>query len=263
VQRATDANFTLNLVSQPIVAGTSTTDTPPSATSYWYRVYTRINGIQSATATTAAPAPVVVLLPLPAPTLTSVTLANDNGVKADVRWTDNSNGAQNEVNFSILRNGVVVGQVNSGQTEFIDALPAGTYGPLTWTVRANASNSALSSTSNGITLGPPNAPTSTAGTPSGSSQTTSGVIVRWMDNSTNETGFRVERTTTPGNPASWTGVLPNPQAGGSITTGVRSLIDTTTFAATPVGTVISYRVRPLHLLADPAVWPLQFTYTKQ
>jgi hypothetical protein len=84
-----------------------------------------------------------------------------------------------------------------------------------------------------------------------------------MDNSTNETSFTVQRTTTPGNPASWVNITPNPTLNGSVTTGARSLIDTTNFAGTPAGTVISYRVRANGMLADPAVYPLVFTYTKQ
>jgi FtsP/CotA-like multicopper oxidase with cupredoxin domain len=257
LERATNNTFTNNLVSLPLVVGnTTTTDSPAASGDYWYRVYTRINAIQSATATATTSA-ATVLVPIPAPTNVTVTLAtNNNTVEARVRWTDNSS---NEVNFSILRDGNVVGTVNPGQTEFMDVitLPAG-YGAHTWTVRANASNPALSSTSTGVTITPPNvpptAPTEVVG-PTGTTQNATSILVRFMDNSTIEQSFRIERTTTP--PTGWllVGTLTNT----STTTGVRTIPDT---RATTAGTTVTYRVRANHPLADPNIWPLTFTYTR-
>jgi predicted phage tail protein len=110
-----------------------------------------------------------------------------------VSWTDESN---NETGFTIERstNGTTfaeIGRVGANISTYANTgLTAGSY---YYRIRAynSGGNSAYSNTAT-VALGPPAAPTNLTASAVGNS---SQANLRWRDNSSNETGFQVERST--------------------------------------------------------------------
>ncbi|RPI79437.1 MAG: hypothetical protein EHM45_02910 [Desulfobacteraceae bacterium] len=157
--------------------------------------------------------------------------------RVDLTWTDNST---NETGFKVERK---IGA--SGTYTEIASLAANSnnYSDLTTTggptyyyrVRAfNATNSALSNEVNAVT-GTPNAPSGVTTT----DITSSRVSLHWTDNSTGETGFRVERK------SGVTGAWSEP---GTTTENVVDFTDNSCAS----GTTYYYRVRSYNILGNSA-----------
>jgi len=210
-------------------------------TSYTYRVIaTNATGDSApsnqATGTT---------LPNPPSAPSGLTVATISQSSLLLGWTDTSN---NETGFKILRspNGSTgwqqVGSAGMNATAFTDqGLLAGT----TYFYRVLATNaggdSAASNTASGTTLpNPPAAPSGLTVTvpaaPAGSSE----LVLNWNDNSNNETGFKVERSTDNfGVPANTTLVTTTAAGATSYTnTGLAS------------DTIYYYRVRATNAAGD-------------
>jgi hypothetical protein len=144
-----------------------------------------------------------------APSNGSAVLASESRI--DVRWQDNS---PNETGFEVHRSTggasgafTLLGSTGAGVTSHSDAglTPATQY---CYKVRAfkradgKTSYSAFSNTACATTPAPP-LPTAASGADAKPANSTT-VDVRWIDNSTNEDGFRVERSPDLGSP--WTTV---------------------------------------------------------
>lgn len=149
-----------------------------------------------------------------APTL--LTLEVTGGNQITLHWHDNSD---NEAKFQVERqtdSSIFVGrgEPGAGTTEFIDAgLVSGAL--YTYRVRA-ASLAGASAYSNTVSVRLQNAPTELTATP----LSLTNVLLKWKDNSTTESGYRVERkegsgeysllATRPANTTSYRDPLPLP-----------------------------------------------------
>ncbi|TMB96932.1 MAG: hypothetical protein E6J42_08565, partial [Chloroflexi bacterium] len=169
----------------------SNTNLPP-ATVYTYRVraYDGPNNSlysNNASATTQ-PAPA-------APTNLTVTAASTSRI--DLKWTDN---ATNEAGFRIERSpdGATFSQIALVGANVTAYSNTGLTASTTFTYRVRAyegpNNSAYSNAATATTQSAPAAPTSLTAT----AITSSRIDLSWTDNSTNEAGFTVERSTNGG-----------------------------------------------------------------
>ncbi len=132
----------------------------------------------------------------------SLTATANSTTQITLNWSDN---ATNETGFKIERSTTAgsgfteIAQVGADVTTFSNTnLQAGTT--YFYRVRAynNAGNSAYSNEASATTLQPapavPNAPTNLKATSPLQGQ----IVLNWEDNATNETGFKIERSTTTG-----------------------------------------------------------------
>lgn len=181
-------------------AGATTyTDTALNAlTAYDYRVRASNSAGDSAysnvfTVTTLAPPP-------PAPAAPSgLTLTVNSSSSITLRWNDNSTS---EANFRVERSTNAstgfseIATPSANATSYQDnALAAATH--YFYRVRAvNATgNSGYSNTADATTLPAPVAPAAPSGLSATSSSSSTRIDLRWTDNSSVETGFRIERST--------------------------------------------------------------------
>lgn len=195
---------------------------PPSGTTCVYRVLA-VNAVGSSIPT-SGPA---VIIPETVPVAATGLVAALVGNAVSVSWVDR---ATNEVSYRLERS------VNGGSYLLWVVLNAGTTGYLdtavvagsTYSYRVVAANAVgYSPASNtGMVLIPvavPVAPTGLVGSAVSRSQ----INLTWVDNSTNETGFRIEQST---NGSTWTQV-------GTVGTNVRS------YAATGLRSATTYYFR--------------------
>ena len=162
-----------------------------ASTTYTYRVRASNTGGYSAYSPTTSG---TTFVPVPATPGNPVAIANSSS-QITLTWVDASS---NETGFSIERSPgggayVVAGTVGANVTSFVDT---GLSGSTTYTYRLRASNvggfSAYSATVFATTLVPvPATPSSPIATANSSSQ----ITLSWVDASSNETGFSIERST--------------------------------------------------------------------
>ncbi len=197
-RHAGDNNFVeVASVGQNVTSFTDVSLTP--GTSYTYRVLAYNSAGESgfsneSSATTDAPPP-----PPDAPS--NLAAAANGSTEIDLSWNDNAN---DEDGFKIERhagdgNFAEVAQLGANVTSFNDA---GLDGGVTYTYRIFAfnfsGNSGFSNEVSATTDAPPPPPA----TPTGLVATTfssSSIGLDWNDNSSNETGFRIERHSGDGN----------------------------------------------------------------
>lgn len=195
---------------------------PPSGTTCVYRVVA-VNGVGSSSPV-SGPA---VVIPEAVPAAATGLVAAVSGNAVSVRWVD---AATNEVSYRLERsvNGgayLLWVVLNAGSTSYLDtAVVAGN----TYSYRVIAANAAgYSPASNtGTVLVPvavPLAPTAFVGSAVSRSQ----INLSWRDNSTNETGFRIECST---NGSTWTQI-------GTVSSNVQ------TYSATGLRTATTYYFR--------------------
>ncbi len=136
------------------------------------------------TASSAAPVPAPVQAPPQVPSNLEVEAASADTVA--VRWLDNSD---NEQGYRVYRDNILVGKVGANVQEYqVTGLQQGaTY---TFTVKSyNTAGESLAATCVVTTSAPPSAPANVQADATSAST----VIVRWLDNSSDEDGFRVYR----------------------------------------------------------------------
>jgi parallel beta-helix repeat protein len=220
-----------------VLLGTSYTDNAlAGSTTYAYRVSAiglLNNSGYSNTATVTTPvAPTAPVSP------SQLTATATSSTSIALTWIDNSD---NETNFRLGRSTdgitfVQIATLSANTTGYIDTglTPNTTY---TYRVRSyNAvgnsfwANLATAQTSDLA----PAAPTSLAATVNGTSQ----ISLAWTDNSTNETAFKIERSTAAGAYAQIA----------TVGAGITTYVDSTLTA----GTTYTYRVRATSAIADSA-----------
>ncbi len=161
----------------------------PASTTYWFRVraydspnYSDYSNTASAT-TQPAPA---------APTNLAATAVSS--AQVNLSWVDN---ATNEAGFKVERStdGVNFTQIAMPTANVTTYAATGLAPGTTYTFRVRAydgsNNSAYSNVASATTTAPPAAPTNLTATAVSSSR----IDLAWTDNSTNEGGFKVERST--------------------------------------------------------------------
>ncbi|MCX6857774.1 MAG: fibronectin type III domain-containing protein [Verrucomicrobia bacterium] len=215
---------TVGAVSGGDVFWTDTTTQPKTTYSYRVRAYNSLGNsgyTNEATGTTPAGRP------------GSFTLSNDApvwdatlpGPKVRLTWTTSADVG----NYAIYRNGSLYTAGISGTT-FTNQ--AGLDAGASYTFSVRASNSEGTTDSNTISVTMPPAPPSAPNAPSGLGASTGSnfISLYWTDNSTNETGFKIERRPTTG--VGWVALATN----GS---------NATAYADTQIepGTAYVYRVR--------------------
>lgn len=192
VERATDVNFLNNYTSLGSLGADTTTytdtSTPNYNTVYYYRVSAANAGGSSSPSNTAS-----ATSQPPAPGAPNGLAATSGGPTAvNLTWSDN---ASNETGFEIERapqggSYALVGTAAANAEQYSDT---GLAVNTTYQYRVRAYNLGGYSayTSAVTTTTPPAAPTNLIATVSTSTR----IQLDWTDNSTNETGFRIERST--------------------------------------------------------------------
>lgn len=198
-----------------------------------YRVFALADAVPS------VPSPTDCTAPPAAPTNLTATL--ESGGTIALAWTDNS-GVED---IYLIRRSYAglyvetVGSVPANTTSFRDAPPTDAPGYM-YTV-VPVSDDGLGSPSNEATVwmsgGPPVAPTDLV---TAQSQYPGNVLLRWTDNTANETGFRAERAPAEGGP--WSEL-------GTVSADVVQM-----HIVHPLGTRRCYRVRALvgALVSEPS-----------
>lgn len=126
------------------------------------------------------------ITPLPAPTGPSASSLSSTSIKFD--WGDAS---QNEDGFEVYINGVLAATKGANATTHTETgLTAGTWYALKVRAKNALVYSSFSATVNVYTADPPASPSNPSVTPTGTTTAT----VAWKDNSSNENGFKVERS---------------------------------------------------------------------
>jgi len=153
--------------------------------------------------------------------------------QADLAWTDNSS---NETGFKIYRNGVLITTTDAGVTTFSDTgLACGT----TYMYEIKAVNASGDSAGTTVTVSTPACASGAPAAPGGLTATAvsqTQINLLWIDNSSDETGFRIFRNGAE--------LLPSPKAGANVTT----------FSDTGVicGTTYTYTVKATNAAGDSA-----------
>ena len=185
-----------------------------------------------------------------APTVLTATLQTTPTLQAKLAWTDN---AANEVGFEIwcktdTGSFVLVGKAGANSRAFSDTTIATGH---TYTYQVRSYNSAGSSrysnqASVSTVIGQP-IPTSLTATPSVLSTASPTVTLSFIDNSTNETGFTIQRST---DATFATGVTTLPTVAAKAGKGLTvTVVDNTTVAE---ATIYYYQVRANGLPANSA-----------
>ena len=133
-------------------------------------------------------------IPPAAPTGLSATVVDEPAVVLE--WTDNSSV---EDGYEVRRDGWIVATLPANTTGYRDAAvtPENPYGYVVRATKDGGSSGNSNVVQVVVATVPPAAPSGADAVPSGSAVAT----VTWVDNATNESGFRVERATDGG--ASW------------------------------------------------------------
>jgi len=231
------AGGTWSLIASVGAGVTSYSNTGLSAsTAYSFRVSaTNAVGDSGYSNTASATTQAVATAPVAPSSLTASAL---NTTQITLSWVDNSN---NETGFKVERmTGATwsqIGTVAAGVTTFADS---GLSASTAYSYRVRATNavgdSAYSNTATATTLAPaaPAAPSALAATVMGSSQ----ISLKWTDNSSDETGFKLERMAAGG---TWAQIA-------ALGAGVTTYADSGLSAST----AYSYRVRATNAVGDSA-----------
>jgi FtsP/CotA-like multicopper oxidase with cupredoxin domain len=197
VQRASDATFTTGLISLPAVGPNITTTTGGTVTNgstYFYRVYAVNGALQSLPSNVVS---ITVSTTLAAPSGLTATVQT-GPLRVTLNWADNS---ATETGFTIQRandaafsSSLVIYTVGANITTYLNNTGLATGQTYFYRVRADGSGGTFSAWSNVVSVGPPAAPTALVASLSG----TTSILLTWTDNSTNESGFNVERATVVG-----------------------------------------------------------------
>ena len=223
-----------------------------AATTYYYRVnatgrkglvspYSNVAGATTGSVVvTPTPSPTPSPTPVPTPAAPSALAASPaSASQINLAWSDNSS---NETGFKVERSVSSAGPWGQiGTTAASSYADTGLTGSTTYWYRVRAyngagdspySNSTSAATLASVTV--PAAPSNLAASAASSSQ----INLSWLDNSTNETGFKVERAGSSTGP--WTQI-------GTAGAGALSYIDKTGLAAS---TPYWYRVRAFNTAGD-------------
>jgi hypothetical protein len=222
VQRATNSTFTTGLITSNIAANSKTfsaTGLTPNTT-YYFRVYA-VNGTLLSTASTTVSGKT---LAVNAPTALAGTVASSTQI--NLAWTDNST---NETGFRVQRatnSTFTTGLVTTNLAANVKTLNAtGLLANTTYYFRVYALNGTLLSTASNVVTAKTfavNPPSALKATVVSATQ----INLGWTDNSTNETGFRVQRAT---NSAFTTGLVTTNLAANVKTLNVTGLLANTTY----------------------------------
>jgi fibronectin type 3 domain-containing protein len=203
-----------------------------ATTTYYYRVVASNSGGDSAASDLASATTLTVPTPPSAPSGLVATAANAKQV--NLTWQDtslNENGFRIERSTNGGKNWSVIGSLGANSTTFVDGTVSARK---TYMYRVRAFNDAGNSAcSNAVKVTTPRAaplpvlaPSNLAASPAGATK----VGLTWVDNSDNESGFRVERSTNGGK--SWSQIA-------TVSSNVTSFVDT----RVAKGKSYSYRVR--------------------
>jgi hypothetical protein len=164
------------------------------------------NGADNARAITQTAAIVAAFratAPVPPPAAPSGLSATDSSTQISLAWTDQSS---NETSFRIERSVdggayTVLASVVANTSSFVDAAvtTGSTYSYVVFAVNPAGDSAASNVATATVPSGPPAAPSSLSGVAVSRTQ----INLSWTDNSTNETGFVVQRST---NGFTWTQV---------------------------------------------------------
>jgi len=241
IQRSTSSTFGGTITTFTVGANVTTfTDTTVvGVTTYYYRVRAFNPTGPSAWSNTAS-----VTTPNPLPAAPSgLTATAQSPTSVLLGWTDTAN---NETGFTIQRSRsgtflttITTFTVGANVVTFTDTTVSAVT---TYYYRVRATNAAgVSAWSN---IAPVTTPSPFPATPSGltaTAQSATSVLLNWTDNSNNETGFTIQRstsTTFPANPTSFT-----------VAANVTTFTDTTAVQLT----TYYYRVRAFNA-AGPSAW---------
>ena len=235
IERSPNGVDTWTQVAAPLANATSASDTSAGLalnTTYYYRIRS-VDALGPSSNSTVASATTA---STPANPSNLVATAVANALTINLTWSDNST---NEDGFIIERspdgstNWTSVGTAAANATSFSDTT-AGLTANTTFYYRVRATDSVLGSSGNSNVANAkidaaPAAPSNLIATPATNALQ---ISLTWIDNSTNEDGFIVERS--PDGTSSWTQV-------GAPATNATSFTDST--AGLAVGTTYYYRVR--------------------
>ena len=128
--------------------------------------------------------------PLPAPSGLS-GYSNAGGTEAVLSWADNS---QHEASFKVYKNGALIYTTAANAEDYTASglTPGATYSFYIKAYNAAAGYSPASNTLNLTMADPPSKPSNLTATPTATTK----IRLNWTDNSDNETGFKVGRSST-------------------------------------------------------------------
>lgn len=194
IERSTDG-ITYTQVSSALAGIISYTDVALTASKkYWYRVCAFNSGGNSAYTTAASATTTALPAPPTAPTTLAVSVVSSSSLK--LTWSDKST---NETGFKIERstNGTTFTLLTNTLANVVTFTDAGLASSTKYYYRLRAYNdgglSAYTTTASATTSAPPTpplAPTTLAVTVVSNSS----LKLTWVDKSTNETGFKIERS---------------------------------------------------------------------
>lgn len=221
-----------------------------AGTTYYYRVQavgrkgivSAFSNVAGATTGTSVPTPTPTPTATPAPTPVAPSALAATAASAsqiNLSWSDNSG---NETGFKVERATSSAGPWGQvGTTAAASYADTGLSGSTTYWYRVRAyntaGNSGYSNTASATTSAPATAPAA-PGNLAANAVSPSQINLSWLDNSSNETGFKIERSAASGGP--WSQI-------GTAAAGAIAYVDATGLAAS---TPYWYRVRAFNTAGD-------------